>query len=445
MSRKVFISFLGASKYTPCRYSSGNFTSESVTFVHVAALKHLTTIDTWTENDVAYILLTEGAKKTNWVDDGLRDRNTGAVIPQKGLRSCLMEEGLPMSIQTVEDMPDGNNRDELWDIINKVFNVIKDEDELYFDLTHGYRYLPMLVLVLGNYSKFLKNATVKSVTYGNFEGRNQDTNIAQFVDLLPLVALQDWTFAAANYIKNGYVDDLVNLAEKELSVLCDANDSNNEAQALRDYLNYLKSIIKNRIACRGIDIVEGTHVQDMRTRYDVFKDTNIISPLMPVMERIEMSMKQFSPDQNIENGIAAAKWCMDNGLAQQAITIMQETIVTMVCIENGIDYKNWAERGLVNSAFYICRNKTKEEKWDFGKKDREHCCTVVRILLETEYIMSLCKGFCELTDLRNDYNHAGFRDKPKNTEGLIQDIEECMTLIDKCVKEHNQRTIDTDE
>ena len=38
---------------------------------------------------------------------------------------------------------------------------MQDGDELYFDLTHGFRYLPMLVMVLINYSKFLKYAAEK--------------------------------------------------------------------------------------------------------------------------------------------------------------------------------------------------------------------------------------------------------------------------------------------
>ena len=77
------------------------------------------------------------------------------------------------------------------------YEFVKGNYAIDFDgehITHAFRYLPMLVLVLANYAKFLKNVTVKSLTYGNYEAR-EGTN-APIVNLLPIAALQDWTTAA---------------------------------------------------------------------------------------------------------------------------------------------------------------------------------------------------------------------------------------------------------
>lgn len=57
---------------------------------------------------------------------------------------------LPVEIRPV-DIVDGKDEDEMWKIFNALFNELRDGDELYFDLTHSFRYIPMLVLVLGNY------------------------------------------------------------------------------------------------------------------------------------------------------------------------------------------------------------------------------------------------------------------------------------------------------
>ena len=221
MARKIFISVLGTGFYEPCKYTMGSFVSSNTRFIQQATLEYLKVIDNWTtrnaENEVIdriIILLTTGAKRVNW-DKSISKRlnhKTGQEDDYVGLEQVLQDMNLPCPVEAI-DIPDGKNEEEMWAIFNSVYETLRPNDELYFDLTHSYRYLPMMVLVLSNYAKFLKGVKVKHISYGNYEARDTTSNEAPLMDILPLTMLQDWTFAAADLIQNGNIKKLQELKE----------------------------------------------------------------------------------------------------------------------------------------------------------------------------------------------------------------------------------------
>lgn len=71
MARKVFMSVIGNGLYSKCIYIKDEFVSTETRFVQQATLQMLNySGEKWTENDCAYFLLTEEARKTNWQVDG---------------------------------------------------------------------------------------------------------------------------------------------------------------------------------------------------------------------------------------------------------------------------------------------------------------------------------------------------------------------------------------
>ena len=436
MARKVFISVLGFSNYGQCIYVKDNYKSLPVRFIQEATLEYLQTKGEWTIEDAAYILLTQEAEAANWVNDGQRDRDTKQVISCEGLQHRLRQMHLPFEVHTISNLPHGNSEEEIWTIFEQLFSQLRDDDELYFDLTHGFRYLPMLVMVLINYSKFLCNTKVCSITYGNYESRNRVTNEAPIIDLLPLSVLQDWTFAAAQYLDSGNVSRLALLSRDKITPILKASAGKDiEAKTLQQMVKFLELSVQDMLTCRGININEASHLSMLKEKMAQLESTTI-KPLNPIFNKIRKSFEAFSDTPDVMNGFVAAKWCIEHELYQQAITILQENVVTLICGDFNLDEKDDKQRKLVNSAFVILKRNLSQSEWvlsSFDGFDEEKQRTIISAMLENDKIKLFSNVFEICTGIRNDFNHSGMRQAPSSAQTLKKRITE---LVDCVIKEY---------
>ena len=414
MVRKVFISVLGYTNYGECIYAKEEYKSHSVRFIQEATLEYLQQQLEWTSNDVAYIMLTDGAEKANWVDNGHKDRTTGEMIACEGLQTRLRKMQLPIEIQTISHLPHGNNEDEIWKIFEDVFSRLQDGDELYFDLTHGFRYLPMLVMVLINYSKFLKNASVKSITYGNYESRNEH-NEAPIIDLLPLSALQDWTYAAGQFLDSGNVQRLIEQSKTKIRpVMISSKGKDEEAVMLSGFTKYLGDVVEDMQTCRGTNIMNLVNLVQLR-KYITEIQSTFIKPLNPVLEKVKLRFECFNETGNVGNLFEAAKWCLDNGLYQQAITILQEGILTYLCISVDRDFRDKELRTLVSAAINLYgQKKTMNTPSYYTEEQVNLVKSVIDAISRDESLQHYARVYVSCTEFRNDLNHSGMRPNPKS-------------------------------
>ncbi|GHT29238.1 hypothetical protein AGMMS49574_05430 [Bacteroidia bacterium] len=430
MARKVFISVLGSTNYGECFYKKGEFKSAKVRYIQEATLDYLTKNEEWNENDEVLILVTDGddgSKIKNWLDNGHINRDTKSIIELNGLKTRLENLQLPVQITPIE-IPDGDTEEEIWQIFEKSFEQVEDEDELYFDITHGFRYLPMLILVLVNYSKFLKNIKVKSITYGNYEGRNKETNESPIIDLLPLSVLQDWTFAAGDYLKNGNIQPLQDLANSNLQpILREAEGTNIEASRLKQFINAIANCVEDFQMCRGMNIVQATNLKNAKPG----EVKSIIKPLTPIIDKVKSEFDCFDSDKNVNNGFQAAKWSYDNGLFQQAATILQENITTFFCLRHNMKIDDENKRKCVNKAFNIKTNGN-ENNLDKWKVDIELIPLIKEILLDDNLNNNeIIDAFSNLTEVRNDFNHSGMRSRrpPMKPSDIKKNIKKCIDVF----------------
>lgn len=410
MPRKVFISVLGAGIYEKCKYTSGDFVSSETTFIQHATLQYLRANE-WSSESKALFLLTEKARTDNWeVPTGKRfHRQKNKDIPYKGLHEILQTMNLPFSIEPIS-IPDGKDENEMWQIFEDTFKKIEVGDELYFDLTHSFRYLPMLMLVLGNYTKFLKHTTVCSITYGNYEARNYETNEAPIVNLLPLSSLQDWTFATADFMKNGYADRLVELSQKGLAPLLRNEETRGDenVKKLRELIKHLESFTTEMRLCRGMDVIECKSAENIRA--DILGLHTIIIPqLEPVLQEINKSVESFSASENVLNMFKAAQWCFKNQLYQQSTTFLEEGIISYFCLKYGIRLDQREKRELITSAFNIIAGNIPEEKWKVGNPSwLDQLREIVKDIQKNHN--DFVGTFSSIVAIRNDYNHCGMRE-----------------------------------
>ena len=440
MGRKVFISFLGGGSYKRCRYYKDDYISSDTLFIQEATLNYLTINENWSDTDKGYILLTEGARKSNWVDNGIILGREGAFKNQTGLANTLKKMNLPFKIQDVS-IPDGNNEQELWQIFNTVYSLIEIEDELYFDITHGFRYLPMFILVFTNYSHFLKHTKVCSITYGNFEAVPNETS-KPIMSLLPLNLLQEWSIAASNYLENGSAKTLLEISNSKILPLAkESRGKNQDLIQLKSFINNLNHHILHLQNCRGIDITESKTIDKLK-KFDAEKTIGLLEPLTPIIKRIKSSIENYDDKHWILNGFEAARWCFEKDMYQQSVTFLQESIVSFLCYCNNLDWKTEQGGRFVISEAFKYDNNGNDWKCPYWAKDEQKLKSLLDIIILSESYNSLKESYMTISGIRNDMNHAGYNGSPRSAERLREALKKMLydvkSVIDKYSSDNQQ-------
>jgi len=433
MARKLFISVLGSTNYFQCKYQLGDFTSNDCYFVQTATLDLHKVRETWQETDRCYILLTKGdkgSKKNNWED-------CPGKHYEHGLKYQLEEMRLPCPIIPKEI----NNEFDIWEIFNLLYGLV-DEDyenydgyDLYIDITHSFRYIPMLLVVFSNFAKFMRQTKVKSITYGNWEARNPETNIAPFIDLTPLVALQAWTAAADQFITAGAIDKMSEIMNPITAI--DVRNPDIRRTEVRKFMGNLRKMIGERQTCQGYDIIESTAISDVKHGIDRARNNirNLnaegVKPFERIIDKIKESVDEFNEESDILNVFRTADWCYRHGMHQQALTLLREGILTYLMMQYNSNvnwYSDYSNREgfsqeIQNEAYsqnpYDRRHPEKNEKenWHF------------RGFFEEEADNELAEVYIQLTDIRNQYNHGGMLERHKSTEEIVECIENALRTV----------------
>ena len=397
MPRK-FISFLGAIPYEPARYFFDNnvtFLSEPTVYVQEAIFEKV--LNDWQPTDDVIIFTTDQALQNNYQNRIIRGEG---LLEGEGLEQILQrlsQQGRIGSFSAV-NIPNGNTEEEIWAVFQTVFQSIAEGDELYFDITYGFRSLPMLGMVLLDYVRTLKQVKIRRIFYGNYEaGRNNqrpgEVVHAPVLDLTPFAQLQEWTAAAQSFLQGGNAEPIAVLTQQ------------NNPEISRNLRLFAPAIL----TCRGLQITKDIDISSFKTLVDSSLTLPIAAQLRPLLEKIQEKLSPFSTD-NLQNGLNAVKWCIDNGLIQQGYNFLQETIVSIV-LERALSPEHLTNRkyrthaGAALNGINPNRLKLKQDE-RIPDDEYIHLCEYVK---KHRGLIGLYKKLTGHDGLRNDINHCGFK------------------------------------
>ena len=420
MARKVFISILGTSSYLETKYFFGKEPKgdeKPTRFVQEATVSNL--CSSWTEQDKVRIFLTNDAKMSNWVDNGNKELYEGLQSRLKNLNFKFDLKAIPIK--------EGFSEDEIWSIFETVFNEIEYDSEIYFDITHAFRSIPMLVMVLINYSKFLKNVKVKGIYYGVFEKLGPAYKVkeievknryAPIIDLIAFSDLQDWTSATSEFINTGRLKNIIKKV----------NYSNNF-----EFFDFSEEIL----TCRGIEIQNGEKV--IKLKKELLKATDEKIPFKAIKEKIIDKVKDYK-QEDVFNGFRAVKYCIDFDIIQQGITLLIESVISKVLVDIGVTKRAKLTSFKVRNVVGVCLQKNSideiniedflnvyDKKYESTKQKKikeysSYCDSIFKLSYKDDLTN---KVFNELSQkVRNDINHAGYRPEPLESNVFKSTLED---------------------
>ena len=150
------LSFLGTSNYTMVNYVIDDLVYSSP-FIQEALIDHIIRGNNEKSEIELILFCTKQAENKNYQE--LKDRLDH------------YKEYFDLRIQRI---PFGKNEDEIWEIFDLMVENIEDRDEIYLDITHGFRSLPMMATAIVDYAEQIYDIKLIDIFYGAYEAKDDD-------------------------------------------------------------------------------------------------------------------------------------------------------------------------------------------------------------------------------------------------------------------------------
>ena len=274
--------------------------------------------------------------------------------------------------------------------------LIKEDDNLSFDMTHSFRSLAFYELLALNFFKLsMKNSkNIDFISYGMLEYNSYNEGKTPIIDQSPILRLLEWTKAADEYKRFGttyLIDELINKKEMTYGVdreaclalrrLGDMVTSNN--------LEEIRNMVSNchRIVKKG---TTGNHATDF-----IFKDID---------DRFGAALREGNKlEDRTRLYIKVAQWHMEKKrYIASAITVV-ETMLNYCDEIAGVSSENDDEKKELRRALYS--NYALENK----------------VPIFAEFV----KNYNKIRELRNKLCHA----QKLSNENELRDLEEYINRV----------------
>ncbi|GMN99165.1 TIGR02221 family CRISPR-associated protein [Parageobacillus thermoglucosidasius] len=392
-----FLSFLGKGMYRPTVYYYGEKKAAETPYIQRAVLDVLS--QHGTVADEAIIFVTKEAQQRH-----------GENL-SKEFDSLQQQASFSYKLVSI---PTDLNGDEIWNVFEIVSNELQENDEIIFDITHSFRYQPMLALLTLHYARVVKRIHVRGIYYGLYdpELKWQEWPI---IDVTAFADMQDWITNVYAYIQSGNAGTMVEwihdreemIRRQERKRTLDLEALSQMAKALQELTNSLQTNRAPLIAQKAKEALQSIEkLQAVETLRPMFRPLNVL------YEKMQRDIRLLAAEDDIRSGLAAIEWCIAHGLTQQAYTMASELCTTAICLKNGWDPtgkkkedEEKSKRQIVDEILNIAI-KINEKSASLDKHlDNEHL-PLLKTLLSHSTLLSVLKN---IRYYRNDINHAGWK------------------------------------
>jgi CRISPR-associated Csx2 family protein len=267
------------------------------------------------ENSEYLDLLTE-YKKIGVTEDKLIkfNKTVDNFLDNNGSTSILIDYGK-------------NTSDEIWDNFQKLLEIknhIDNGDEIYLDITHGFRYMPILNIFLLEFISIFQSPVIKikGVYYGMFSD-----NISEIIDFKIFFDLLEWTKAINMFKYNSNAQQLIELLEKD-------DSSKDVANIFTQFSNNLQ--LANMASLW--QFMKGASKKIKKLQESNNKIIKLLSS-----DLISMTTR-FDKEKQSDFQYELALWLHENQNYALSYLALYEAIITKSCELSNYDVNNHQER-----------------------------------------------------------------------------------------------------
>jgi len=406
MTRKL-ITFLGTGKYEKCEYHLDHLFALPTKYIQEAIVDLYLKMDK--PIDEVHILLTPEAKEKHW-------------LVEEGLSSRLQNyENRGLIIKT-HDISSDQNIENIWKLFDTIVNRMEKDDLIVFDITHSFRFQPMLALLSLHFARVTKQVKIDGIYYGLYDP-NKEPKVFPIIDLTSFTDMQDWITNVYAFTKTGRVEGLTEwIKEKEQTIRREERKTTPDLKNIRKLAERWQELMAALQTNRSKDLPE--KAREALQSIESLKDENIMLrpaflPINELLTKVENDIRDIAKDDLIFSGLSAIEWCQKHGLYQQAYTMAEELVVTTVCIKYNIDYED------KDSRIHVARTitaaiKTKDEKNTEFINNESVNKEIALHLLKFPKLLEKQKT---IIDNRNDINHAGWKTERLSSVKLVKHFD----------------------
>lgn len=332
-----------------------------------------------------------------------------------------------------------------WLLFEKIDSNVAPGDSIVFDVTHGFRSIPLISLVSSELALlFNENMNIEAVYYGNFKGEGE---MSPFVDLTSILELQEWSNAVRSLKQTGNPALLIDLDAKqkknymEMQKLAN-NPLSNDLLRMFGLGNAVQKLTKSIAFCRLHDVKASWLLTEAAIDKIESSSSEKSYPYIKIKEQLAFIFEDFrQAKSNADFYGAAIKWCVRYGLYQQSITFMLESVITVFCERFGVKKNSRDNRYAIslllkhdeikkdkgnNLAAFVKSLDAAVGKSELKESDIER---IEAIVMEKSVFFH--NTYNNLNNYRNNFNHAG------TNEHVIGEAK-----LEAFIKEHYQDVID---
>jgi CRISPR-associated DxTHG motif protein len=395
MARKLFTTLgtgpaAAGQRYQPTRYCWQGQLSDETEFFALA-------LADWFRPERVYIFLTEQARASaNWTGpDGLEKQLTARGVAF-----------VPVSI------PDGRSEQELWRLFDLVAQCVEPGDRLIFDITHGFRSLPLVLLLAAVYLRAVREAQLEHLLYGAHEAR--EGGVTPVFDLTPMVELLDWLAAADMFRKTGDARDLAARLDSAHRRSWQNPAAAEQARALQCFASVLKKLSAALVTIRPAQVQAAAQAFSAQLEAVRPEAGRFALPLVPLLEQIERTYGPLAAP-GMAGYRALVELYSNHGRIPQALLLARELVVEEACRRLGRDAANL---------------KVREEVEDLlgeftGKRAAPRP--------PDDPLAPLQSLWDQVGNARNNLAHCGFGHEPASAQSIIRGtqkiVQQLQTLL----------------